>query len=75
MAYLKERPRKRAAKQRLKDQTERTEKLLANEREWKRRFEQIGSGQKRKVLPLAEGALAGEVEATPFSRRARSAVL
>ena len=53
LAYLKERSRKRAAKKRLQGQSERTEEKIANENEWRKRFDREGSGQKRRVFPLA----------------------
>ena len=75
LAYLKERSRRRAAKKRLQGQSERTEEKIANENEWRKRFDREGSGQKRRVFPLAQGVLANELEARPLSKKAKAALL
>ena len=75
LAYLKEKSRKRAAKHRLKGQSERTLEKLDRERQWHARFDRPGSGRKVPVFPLAEGELRKEVAAAPLSRKARSALL
>ena len=75
LAYLKEGSRKRAAKKRLQGQSERTEEKIANENEWRKRFDREGSGQKRRVFPLAQGVLANELEARPLSKKAKAALL
>ena len=75
MAYLKERSRKRAASKRREGHVDRVKEKLQKEDEWWKRLNQPGKGRKVRVFPLAEGELAGEVQAAPLSKKAKTALL
>ena len=75
LAYLKEKSRKRAAKRRAEGQVDRIKERLEKEDEWHKRFDRPGTGRKVSVFPLAEGALAKEVQAAPLSKREKTALL
>ena len=75
LAYLKERSRKRAASKRREGHVDRVKEWLQKEDEWWKRFNQPGKGRKVRVFPLAEGELAGEVQAAPLSKKAKTALL
>ena len=75
LAYLKERSRKRAASKRREGHVDRVKEKLQKEDEWWKRFNQPGKGRKVRVFPLAEGELAGEVQAAPLSKKAKTALL